>query len=70
MADSKETTLTLSKMALSRLTWLCDARVHSLRKFAAEHANDPDAENDVSDADNDATYYAGLAAMLRNARDG
>ena len=58
-------TLTLSNMALSRLIWLCEKEAIRLRKFAADHANDPDEADAAADADMDGSYFAGLADMLR-----
>jgi hypothetical protein len=60
----------LSHEAIFRLAGLCDARVHSLRKFIAEMNGKPEEEADVSEAEEDVTYLEGLAQMLRSARDG
>lgn len=55
----------LSPDELSRLSWLCDARVAKLREWAAIYSDDPDC----CAAADDATYFAALAVRLRAARD-
>ena len=65
---ASQMTVMLAKPALSRLAWLCDARVHDLQKCIKEKEVGPD---EVSAAENDITYFKGLAAQLRSAaRDG
>lgn len=61
------TTVSLTRRALSALITLCDARAHNLRKMI-ERGELAD-EDEVSDAENDETYFVGLALMLREARD-
>ncbi len=63
-------TIRLGLPALSRIVWLCDREVHRLQKFSDQHAGDPESENDVADADNDRTFWSGIAQMLRECRDG
>jgi hypothetical protein len=72
MPDALNTTITVSRGALSRLAWLCDARVHFLRKCLKENeenfGNDL-GEDDISDAEMDIAYFEGLASQLRSWRD-
>jgi hypothetical protein len=63
-------TIRLGLPALSRLAWLCDREVRRLQKFSDENASDPESEDDVAEADNDRTFWAGIAGMLRECRNG
>ncbi len=73
MSAPERTTITLGKTALSRLAWLCDARVAYLKKCIKENeenfGNDMDVE-EVADAGDDIAFFEGLAVQLRSARNG
>jgi hypothetical protein len=73
MNEQPKTTVSLSHKALSRLATLCDARAHNLRQILSDNVenfgNDLD-EDEISDAESEITYLDGMAAMLREARNG
>ena len=62
-------TLLLSRSTISRLIWLCEKEVDRLRVFARNHSDDPNSEDDVSDAENDATFWKVVVMALRSARE-
>ncbi len=75
MTDQPQTTdhlyrtVKLELPVMSRLAWLCDREVHRLKKFSDEHAADIESEDDVAEADNDLTFWVGIAKILRECRD-
>ena len=62
-------TVMLSRSTISRLIWLCEKEVVRLRVFAHDHSDDPNSEDDVSDAENDATFWKFVVMALRGARE-
>ena len=62
-------TVRLGRDTISRLIWLCEKEVVRLQAFARDHYGDPDSEDDVSDAENDATFWKSVVMALRGARE-
>ena len=62
-------TVRLGRDTISRLIWLCEKEVVRLQVFAHDHSDDPNSEDDVSDAENDATFWKVVVMALRGARE-